>query len=251
MKVVIAQGYEYARDFLSSVPSLFLKKEGRALHEGRNEVRLFNVNGTPLVVKRYKRVNFIQRIVYSFFRATKAERAYRFAGILRQRGIATPHEVAYMEQRERGLFSIGYFVSLECTAPSLYHPLDVQDVFDRALAKALARFIVCLHQKGVLHGDMNFGNFLYHWQEDGICHFSVIDTNRSHFRDSWPSREECLSNFQTMTHRREVYEFIVREYAVLRNWDVEQTVTDAFHYLDMFEQRHQRKEKFIKHLKKL
>lgn len=251
MKIVTASGYEKYTAFFASMPALFSAGKGKVLHEGRNEVRLFVVDGKPLVVKRYKRVNWIQRIVYSFFRPTKAARAFRFAEILRNRGVSTPHEVAYMEQREKGLFSIGYFVSLECTDPSLYIPLDVQSSFDRTLADNLAAFIVELHSKGILHGDMNFGNFLYHYDDSSMCHFSVIDTNRSHFCEGFPTRTQCLSNFQTMTHRREVYEFVVRKYAVLRHWNEEETVKVAFAYLDKFEERHRRKEKFVKQLKKL
>lgn len=250
MRIVIASEYEKFRPFLTSVPDLFREKRGMTLYEGRNEVRLFMVEGVPLVVKRYKKVNFIQKIVYSFFRLTKAARAFLFAARLRKLGISTPHEVAYMEQWKYGLFEIGYFVSLECKDIPLYDLLNLVPSFDKNLARELAHFIVELHSKGFLHGDMNLNNFLYHKDKKG-CHFSVIDTNRSHFCDGWPSRDACLRNFQTLTHRRDLYEYVVGEYAAFRHWEIGSAVDKAFYYLDKFEERHKRKDKFVKCLKRL
>ena len=89
---------DFAADqaFVCSVPQRFAGGEGEVLHAGRNEVRRFEVDGQQLVVKRYKRVNLLQSVVYSFFRRTKAQRAYDYARLFRERGIDTPREVAYV-----------------------------------------------------------------------------------------------------------------------------------------------------------
>jgi len=247
-KVVVSPDYEHLTAFLERIPEMFDEGCGDVLYAGRNEVRRFDAGGTRLVAKRYKRVNTVQRIVYSFFRRTKAERAYVFAELLRQRGVDTPREVAYIEVSRNGLFETGYFVSIECPYPPAFDRLVPPKEFDRRMAEDLAAFINTMHSRGILHGDMNFGNFLYHYDAGGDCHFTVIDTNRSHFRRGYPSRKECLYNFRTTTHRRDVFDYILRVYARLRGWDEAETVEEATRYLEDFEQYHHRKER-IKKLK--
>ena len=121
--------------------------------------------------------------------------------------------------------------------------------FNRPMADSLAAFIVEMHSKGVLHGDMNFGNFLYRRDPAGGYAFTVIDTNRSRFRDGWPTRGECIANMRTMTHRRDVYSYIVRRYAALRGWDEDLTLAEALACLDRFERKHRRKDKMKKFFK--
>lgn len=249
LKAVVSPEYAGLAGFATSLPRQLNEGKGEVLHAGRNEVRLFRENGLRLVVKRYKRVNAMQRVVYSFFRRTKAERAFAFAKELRERGVDTPREVAYIEESRNGLFETGYFVSLERPYPPAFDQLVPPKDFDHRLAEDLAAFICYMHSRGILHGDMNFGNFLYHYDNEGRCHFCVIDTNRSRFRRGYPSRKECLWNFRTTTHRRDVFEYIVQAYARLRGWDEAKATKEALRYLDKFEKKHRYKER-LKTLKK-
>lgn len=240
---VIAAGYKASAGFIMMLPEMFGRGEGELLHAGRNEVRLFRRDGAEFVVKRYKRVNAVQSVAYTFFRRTKARRAYDYAAELRSRGISTPREVAYMETYGHGLFATGYFVSAMCPDPPAFDELVARRDFDRRMADDMAAFIVGMHSKGVLHGDMNFGNFLYRRSKGGKYGFTVIDTNRSRFRDGWPSRGECIANMRTMTHRRDVYAYIVRRYAALRGWDVGEALAEAEACLGRFERKHRRKDR--------
>lgn len=56
-------------------------------------------------------------------------------------------------------------------------------------------------------------------------------------------------NLSTLTHRRDLFEFMVQEYARQRGWDEEETLTHTTHYLEKLEQKHQRKEKIKQLLK--
>ena len=120
MKTVISEDYSQHADFLRSIPNLFADGQGEVVYSKRNEIRRFSHQGLTLMAKRYKRVNVLQRVVYTFFRPTKAERAYRFAKEFRLRGIDTPREVAYIETGSMGLFSVGYFISLETEGVETY-----------------------------------------------------------------------------------------------------------------------------------
>lgn len=102
-------------EFIEKLPSRF-EQEGSVLFSGRNVIKSFVINPADnilkqVVVKRYKFPNAIQRIAYSFFRASKAARAFHNAAQLRTRGIDTPREIAYIEEWKSGLFTYGYFIT--------------------------------------------------------------------------------------------------------------------------------------------
>lgn len=236
MKIVLAEAYSNMAEAITTFPFRMRQGEGEVVYDGRNRVVKFLCDGHHLMVKRYKRVNLIQQVVYTFFRKTKAERAFLFAREFEKRGIDTPESVAYMEERCMGLFSVGYFVSRE--VPGTETSLLLREVKDYApnLAEAVARQVVLMHSKGVLHGDLNLSNFLCTQQQDSY-HFSMIDINRSKFCEGWPSDEACLKNLVRITHRRDLYVDIISRYATLRGWDVSDTVRKAVALLDRFEQK--------------
>ncbi len=250
MKHVIHPAYSDFTEYIIGLPERFSRKEGRMVYDGRNQVMAFEHKGCCFMVKRFKDAHFIQRLVYTFFRKTKAERAYRFAGMLRSRGIDTPHEVAYLEIKRAALFVTGYFVCLPCDNPPAFAALVSPPAFDKEMAADLAAFVVTMHQKGILFGDLNLSNFLYEKGGDGHVHFTLVDTNRSHFREGIPPRDECLKNLQTLTHRRDLFRFLHREYARVRGWDERETVRDAFRYLFLFEKRHDRKRRWQKQMRR-
>ena len=80
-------------------------------------------------------------------------------------------------------------------------------------------------------------------EEEAHYQFQVIDINRSLFFDTCPPKEVCLKNLSTITHRRDLFEFMVREYARQREWDEEETLAHTTGYLQKLEQKHARKEK--------
>ena len=106
MKIVVSPEYQHLNDWVQQLPRLFAAGEGEVLYNGRNQIRLFEVDGEKLVVKRYKKHDIIKTLVYTFFRKNKARRSYENAMSLRQRGFQTPREVAYMECTNSGLLCL-------------------------------------------------------------------------------------------------------------------------------------------------
>ena len=240
MKCVVADDYRQYADFLERIPRLFSQGEGTVVYQQRNEVRRMEHQGKTFIVKRYKRANPVQQVVYTFFRKTKAERAFLFAQTFRERGIDTPHEIAYLETSEHGLFTVGYFVCEECTWRDAALDLREAEIFDRPLGRAVMEHVALMHSRGVLHGDLNLTNFLYQQREDGGYAFKMIDTNRSRFTEGMPADGECLKNLVRLTHRRDLYEYLMSQYAAIRGWGVEETVAKALQLLDDFENRRYR-----------
>lgn len=236
MKVVVAPAYEAFADEIARLPMLMAEGQGEVVYEGRNRVTRFMVNGKSLMAKQFRRVNVVQQVVYTFFRKTKAERAFIYADEFLKRGIDTPQPVAYMECKEMGLFTIGYFVSEESAGDGCHQLLREVKNYDTRLADAVARQVLLMHSKGVLHGDLNLSNFLCQQTAEGY-HFTMIDINRSHFTDGWPTDEQCLKNLMRLTHRRDLYEYLMRSYAHQRGWNEEDTVRQALLLLDRFENK--------------
>jgi tRNA A-37 threonylcarbamoyl transferase component Bud32 len=244
IRTVIHKDYERLASFIARLPEGFAT-EGELLYSGRNRVKRFWVEQEEIVVKRYKRPNLVQKIAYSFFKKGKAERAYLFAAALRKRGIETPHEIAFIEEKHNGLLRDSYFVSTATHYAELFDVLVNHTDYDSAIVRALAEFLVQLHEKGVLHGDLNLTNVLYQKDTTGKYTFCLIDTNRSIFVDS-PSKEMCLENLKRITHKRELLYEIVRAYATCRGWDAEECIQKVEKKLEAFERRRALKHRFKK-----
>lgn len=209
------------KEFIQNLPEKF-EQEGKVLFKERNEVKSFTLkNGNALfsdiIIKKYKRPNFIQRIAYSFFRKSKAHRAFIYAAELRKRNVNTPQEIAYIEDWQGGLFLTGYFISLSDYAPPIEDKLT-ETHFDKPLAASFAHFAAYLHQQGVLHHDLNCNNVLFTY-EAGEYTFSVIDINRMKFYpdNKQPDLADCFENLTRFTKNMELYAYVVKSYIAKRN----------------------------------
>lgn len=241
MRMTIQPAYRDYSAFISQIPDIF-DTEGEMIYQGRNTIKRFMYEGREWIVKRYKKPNLIQRISYTFFKKSKAERAYLFSYELQARGIDTPEGIAYIEIKKTGLLNDSFFISTSCNDRTVYSAWGGKEEFDTHLADCLAAFFVQMHTKGVLHGDPNLNNVLYHKEDEkGAFAFSVIDTNRSVFKSS-PTRQECLDNLKRVTHQRAVLRYITTRYAILRKWNPEESVNTVMKALDRFERRNRIKQ---------
>ena len=85
MKITVNPAIRHVQPFIERLPEVF-HASGEVLHDGRNQIRAFDIGGERLVVKRYKRPNVFNRFMYSFFRKNKACRAYETAFALKAEG---------------------------------------------------------------------------------------------------------------------------------------------------------------------
>ncbi|MDO5447314.1 MAG: lipopolysaccharide kinase InaA family protein [Prevotellaceae bacterium] len=194
--------------------------DGIVIFNGRNTIKAFNVDGHEVVVKRFQRPNYVKKIIYTFFRKSKAYRSYFNAKELVKRGISTPAPIEYIETKRFGLLDYCYYVCERNDDPPIEDLID-RDDWNHELAAALAVFAAKLHQKGVLHKDFNDTNIRY----DKDFNFSLIDLNRMAI---YPEGAEiplniCLDNLTRFTGRIDLFEYVAREYAACRGLDVDAT----------------------------
>jgi len=247
MNITVNPSYQSLENFIRTLPEVF-QHQGVMLHDKRNVVKLYEIEGLKLVVKRYKVPLFFQRIDYTFFRPSKAKRAYLFALRLKELGISTPEPIAYVECKRFGIFRQGYFVSTYTSDSDIKSNIGLLDT-DSQLFDGLVDYLVFLHSKGFLHGDTNLSNFLFHKKSDGRYEFAVIDLNRSHFRES-PTKEECLSNLMRLTRDRGLSSRIVSAYAERRGWDAAESVEYVSRQIDKYERKRKARKFYKQYVKR-
>ncbi len=230
---------------------------GEVLYNARNVIKKFQLtldNGSTMdvVVKRYRKPNAVQRLVYGMFRKGKAERAYRNSLELIRRGFSTPMGYAFLEIRHSGQLTDSFFVSGVDDAPAIREPLVIPEQFDRTMAADLAEFAWALHQQGILHHDFNSTNVLYHDRGDGHYTFSLIDINRMKIYEQGtiPPDWNCFENLVRFTWRLDLFEYVARHYAECRGLDVEPTVAEMIRIKVDHDNRRKRRKKILKNFKR-
>ncbi len=231
MKIVINPTYSILNSFVTNIPTLF-DQEGELVYTARNQLKHYSVEGYDLIVKRYKVPHLINRIAYTFFRPSKAKRAYEYALKLLELGVNTPAPIAYIEQKSCGLLSHGYFISIYEKDYSDIRKLMMGKQTDEALLKELSLYIAYFHNKGVLHFDMSPGNILYK-KVDNHFQFTLIDINRMQFLSSIPN-EMRFKSFKRLSESKAVLTEIAKSYAAAANLDSTETVYKINHYCTQF-----------------
>lgn len=254
-KIVINNRLADNETFVSFVNSLsdIFSKQGDTLYDARNVIKSYDLDTddstlSRVVVKRFRKPNFIQRIVYTFFRKSKAERAFHNGARLLERGISTPENLAYVETYQNHLLAYGYYVTGVDSAPPIRDLLLTPKEFDRPLADAFAMFVARLHEKGILHNDLNSTNVLYHQQDDGTYTFSVIDINRMKFYPlgETPTLYECMDNMTRYCGDMQLFEYVARRYTKCRQLDVESTVKKMIAVKNRHDEQYRRRKSFFK-----
>lgn len=253
MKKLINPSYEY----LSRALDVFKHPDyfdtcGECLHEGRNVIKRFRLEGVDVVVKRYGHFTLFNRLMYSTVRKSKAMRAYLYASRLRKLDIGTPEEIAVLETRSCGILRDTYFVSAYSDWHSLYFlrqfTYDWIDVFP--LLDALASWLLEVHDKGVLHMDLNVGNILYKDCGEGKYMFRLIDNNRMKFQEHL-SVNERLKNLCKLSANFELHNYIVSKYAEQLPYDCGKIEMKGGFYKLKIEYRQMAKQRIKKTFKSL
>ena len=113
MKIVLNPEYKFLQQFVQDLPTRFAS-EGKVIQDKRNTIKVFEYKELEINVKRYRVPIFINRIAYTFFRKSKACRAYNNAFEVIKRGFETPESIAYIEEFKGGLLHYSYYISLQC-----------------------------------------------------------------------------------------------------------------------------------------
>lgn len=234
--IVINPKYEYLHDWLTAL-SLRFESSGRIIYEGRNQVRIIPTGigeGEEVCVKRFHRPFLFNRVVYTFFRHSKARRSYENALRLLQAGIATPEPIAYIEEYRGGLLAYSFLITRVSSLNRLHREfsLDYHPELDETI-RPLARLTAHMHEQGILHLDFSPGNILFDQLKNGEWAFELIDLNR--MRIGHPvSMKEAAKSLRRICAGPRFFETFANEYAQARKMDKHEFERLVFRFRNRF-----------------
>jgi len=197
-------------------------KSGEKVGKGdRNTIKNFPLGDQLVTVKAFKVPNLINKIVYRFFRKSKAARSFDNAIFLLENKIGTPKPIAYLEERKLLTFGKSYYISDFIEADLTYRELIRQPNYpDREnIVRQFTRFTYDLHEKGILFKDHSPGNTLIMKRGD-TYDFYLVDLNRMDFKPL--NFEERIINFIRLTSKEDMVAIMSDEYAKLAPWSYDE-----------------------------
>ena len=238
MLSVINPHFTQFADFVKSIHYQF-DKGGAVIFKQRNELRVFDVQGEPLNVKRFRAPHLFNRIIYTFFRKTKAQCSYQNALRLKELGIETPEPAAFILTKRNGLLSYSYYVSRQVAYNRNMYEFGEGGIEGREhILEAFVDFTVKMHEKGIYHKDFSPGNILFK-EEKGEVTFCLVDINRMRFRPV--TVLQGSANLARLWGQKPFFDFIVRRYAEKRHADAEKCLKVALQARKNFWKRYTRR----------
>jgi hypothetical protein len=228
------------------------KNEGTLIgNEQRNIVKYFDINGLKINFKSFKQPNSINRIVYKYFRKSKARRSFEYANLLIGKNFNTPQPIAFLENYNFFGLTSSYYICEHLEEIFTLSKVLESPIFNdkEEIIKGYTLLIYQLHENGIEFIDNSSGNILIKKVNSGY-RFFLVDLNRMNFHNEMkiPKR---LKNFSRLTNSLEIIKIISAEYSLLTGIPVEyclKTITNTANK-QVYKRRLKNKLKFYKSLK--
>ena len=239
-KFILNEEFKKFEYFLCNIKQFF-KENSNTIHKARNELKVLEHENQKLVVKYFKIPHFINKIVYTFFKKSKAQKSYEYALKIKE---FTPKPIGYIEFYKFGLLDESYFVSEKFDYDfTIREPLlDINFPNKNEIFKAFAQFTFDLHENGIYHLDYSPGNILIKKENDNFI-FKIVDINRMKFLNM--DLEKRAKNFSKLWAKDEDLEFIAKEYAKIYEKNNEEFISKTI----SFSKKHKAVKNFKKRLK--
>ena len=216
----------------------------------RNVIKLFDLDAQRINIKSFKVPNLINKIVYKYFRKSKARRSFEYANILLENNIGTPQPIAYFENTTFLGLKDSYYISehLECdlTFRELVEIPDFPE--NEIILRQFTRFSYDLHQKGIEFLDHSPGNTLI--KKVGVVQydFFLVDLNRMNFHPTM-NFESRMKNLRRLTPKQEMIAIISNEYSKWYNKSEAVIFDELWKQTTEFQKKFARKKRLKKKLK--
>ena len=225
--------------------------EGKILVNGqRNIIKLFEFEEITLSIKSFKKPNLINKIVYRYFRKSKARRSFEFASKLMEMQIGTPQPVAFFENYDFVGLKESYYACEHLENVFEFREIVQNEAFENRdfIIRKFTQFTFEMHEKGIEFLDHSPGNTLIRKNNDGSYSFFLVDLNRMQFHETM-NFQTRMKNLSKITHKKDMIAVMSNEYAKLSD-DDENTVFETMWKLTSdFQYRFHRKKRIKKKLK--
>jgi hypothetical protein len=208
----------------------------------RNTIKLFKLEDKTINIKSFKEPNFINKIVYQYFRNSKAKRSFEFANRLLENGIGTPQPIAYFENFSWLGLQDSYYVSEHLASELTFRELVQLPEYpeNELILRQFTQFCYLLHEKGIEFKDHSPGNTLIKKDSNGIYSFYLVDLNRMEFHQTM-SFELRMKNLCRLTPKKEMIEIMANEYANCSGENEAVVFSALWKYTTEFQQKFHRK----------
>jgi hypothetical protein len=210
----------------------------------RNIIKLFDYEGAVINIKAFKVPNWFNKIIYNYFRESKAKRSYTYATLLLERGIGTPKPIAYYEEKSIFGFKKSYYVSQHLEFDLMFRDLVENNNYpDRELIlKQFMSFCYKLHQNGIEFLDHSPGNTLIKKVKDNEYSFYLVDLNRMIFHKEM-TFEQRMKNLSRLTPYQDMIQIMSKEYSKLSNEEESLVFDTLWKYTSEFQYKFYRKKR--------
>ncbi|WP_299368591.1 lipopolysaccharide kinase InaA family protein [Winogradskyella sp.] len=220
--------------------------EGELIGTGyRNVIKILDIDGEHYNIKAFKVPNLLNKLVYRFFRKSKAERSFLYAERLLESGVLTPSPEAYVEHATFFFFGKSYYITKQLNYDFTIRKLIDEpkcDDYDNIL-RQFTRFTFQLHEKGIHFLDHSPGNTLI-IKKGNEYEFYLVDLNRMEFKTL--SYDERLANFARLSPKDYMLDIISDEYAKLINKSHEEVRERMYYFSKKFSSSFNKREAFKK-----
>jgi hypothetical protein len=210
----------------------------------RNVVKITDFNGQPINIKSFKIPNIINKVVYRFFRKSKAKRSFEYANKLLNFKINTPKPLGYVEFLTPLFLENSYYISKQLTYDFTIRELVDNPNFEdfENIVRQFTQFTFFLHQKGINFLDHSPGNTLIIKKGDAYV-FYLIDLNRMKFEKM--DFHKRMKNFAKLSPKDKMLEIMADEYAKLFPQKSKDEILKTMQlYSNKFSNRYKKKEQF-------
>lgn len=244
MKVKIHPSYlAYEDKILKSISNF--EKEGKLIYGGtRNSIKIFDIGDLVLNIKAFQKTNFIKKIIYTYFRASKAQRSYNYALKLIESNIGTPKPIAYIEKNDLIGLSNSYYVCEHLEFDLMFRELVTHSEWPEheKILRAFTHFCFKLHEKGIEFKDHSPGNTLIK-KSDDTYKFYLVDLNRMRFH-KYMTLQQRMFNLRRLTPKLDMVSIIADEYAKLKGENSEKLFKMLWEATSKFQKKFHRKKRF-------
>ena len=215
MKVVVVKPYK-KHQIIDLIDSF--EEKGKTFWSKRNKIKVFKVGNEEWNVKSFKVPHVINKIVYRYFRKSKARRSFEHAQNLLKKKILTPNPIAYIEKFNLIGLGNSFYVSENLHYDFTFNKLFNKNYPDREnILNQFTEFTFELHEKGIHHFDHSRGNTLIIAKENNQYDFYLIDLNRMKFEEM--NYDMRIKNFDRLSLTNDMIAIISKKYAALIHED--------------------------------
>ena len=224
-KIVLSGDYKELNSFIKEIECNF-ENGGEWIKDARNKIKKISVNGRNLCVKSFGKPTVFNRLMYSYFRKSKAQRSFEYGQKLLKLGISTPAPIAFVEIYNRWRFlKRAYYISdFEEVDYHMTYVLNNDVPEKEVILGGFVRFMANgLHPNGIYHKDFNGSNILVKQMPTGAFSYSLIDLNRIKFGRPI-GYHQGLRNMQQINSNPLYLIELARYYASLKEIDENETI---------------------------